>query len=119
TIAAWSGNRLAGTSAAAGALGGAVTVAQALRVTSDNVSYATIAMVAGRLAVNYPTQFWQQLYPGTPGGGYQTGGGWLAGPGDPSDAEGGNGDLYARTDAVRGATGLVWHKEAGRWQRWL
>ena len=56
-----------------------------------------------------------EVYPGT-GASEQTGGGLLAGTGNPGPGVGHNGDFYFRTDCLHGAGDCTWHKEGGLWR---
>ena len=55
-----------------------------------------------------------EVYPGS-GNASQSGGGLLAGLGNPGVGVGSNGDFYYRTDCVHAGSNCVWHKESGAW----
>lgn len=80
-------------------------------IAADLASDASNHMVA----LSNGLQTNKQIYPGT-GSAVQTGGGLLAGTGNPGSGVGNNGDFYFRTDCTHGSSDCTWHKESGSWQ---
>ena len=70
---------------------------------------------AGHVQLNTPLTLASALYPGLLSGSpyYQTNCGLWSGSGAPSNAQGGNGDIYFRQDG--GAGTAIYQKRSGAW----